>query len=203
MLTLGPEGAEETLNVANVARWEDVWTTPGGGALDISWQVEGRELKEEVTINQAAREWMAANRPPTTPAGETWFGFVFEIDPNDIPKWVIDGVSQDLEGDFTDDDGQVELRDVADRLLAFMPVSDALSVEYQVGEETRQDTVQLRKRLWKQGGTYYLLVGARVDRLNGMHTGAITFDPTFTTQPGSEGNSRCRFEACSSIRRRF
>jgi len=100
---------------------------------------------------------------------------------------VIGEAVQDIEGDFTDDAGRVELRDAVDQLLAFMPVSDALSVEYQIGEETRQDTVQLRKRLWKQDGIYYLLVGARVDRLNGMHTGAITFDPTFTTQPGSEG----------------
>jgi len=35
-------------------------------------------LKEHVYINQAARDWVAANHPPTTPANETFFGFVFK-----------------------------------------------------------------------------------------------------------------------------
>ena len=72
---LGPN--DEQVNAGGVVSWRDVWTTPGGGSLSVSWRLGARGLKEEVVVNQAAREWIRANAPPSTPAGETWFGFVF------------------------------------------------------------------------------------------------------------------------------
>jgi len=182
-LTLGPEGAEVTVNAQTTATWADLWTTPGGGSASVAWRADGLCLKEEVTLNQVAREWIVANHPPSTPVMETWFGFVFQLDVSDIPQWVVDGVLQDPDGDFTDDDGLIEIRDALGRLLGFMPVSVAFSEEY--GEEPaapQRDIVRLRKRVWKDGDSYYLLVGARVDQLNGLHEGAITFDPTFNQQ---------------------
>lgn len=180
-LSVGPEGAEVSLNVGGVATWADIWPQIPAGALDISWRVDGRQLKEEITVNRAAREWIQANRPPATPASETWFGFVFRIDPSDIPRWDINGTPQDPNGDFTDDDGNVTIRDTLDRLLGFMPVSWAYSEEYGT-EELQRDTVRLRKRIWHDpDGNYYLLVGARVDQLNAMRPGAIVFDPTWDT----------------------
>lgn len=188
-LTIGPEGAKTIHNVQSTATWTDLWTTPGGGSVSTSWRAEGRSLKEEITVNQAAREWIAANHPPETPLAETWFGFVFQLDLADIPQWVINGIPQDPDGDFVDDNGKIELRDALDRLLGFMPASFAYSEDYWDGEEDTQDTVKLRKRIWLDGdGNHYLLVGARADLLNSAHAGAIIFDPTFTTQAADKDN---------------
>lgn len=189
VLEVGPGGAEATLNVGAIATWARIWPTPGGGSIDASWRIEGRGLKEEIVINQIAREWIAANHPPSTPITETWFGFVFRLDVSDIPRWVKTGILQDINGDFNDDGGNIKIRDALDRLLAFMPASVAFSEPYQIGTSEEgepiltQDRVRLRKRLWRDGdGNHYLLVGARVDQLNQMHAGAITFDPTFDTE---------------------
>ena len=189
VLSIGPEGTQATLNVGSTATWANIWNTPGGGALDVSWRIEGRHLKEEITVNQAAREWLAVNRPPSTPLDETWFGFVFRLDVSDIPRWVKAGILQDIDGDFTDDEGNIEIRDALDRLLGFMPLSTAFSEPYQVGTSGEgepifaQDRIRLRKRIWLDGdGNHYLLIGAQVDRLNQMHEGAITFDPTFDSE---------------------
>lgn len=184
-LSIGPEDAQTTLNVGGLATWDNIWNTPDDGAIDVSWRVDERQLKEEIEVNQAAREWIAANLPPLTPADETWLSFIFQLDISDIPRWVIAGILQDPDGDFTDDDGDIEIRDALDRLLAFMPASIAFS---EPDENGKRDIVRLRKRIWRDGdGNHYLLVGARVDQLNAMRAGAIVFDPTFETQPGSEG----------------
>ena len=191
--TLGPEGAEATLNLQSVATWESIFTTPGGGRMDVRWRVDGDHLKEEVVVNQAARDWIRTNRPPATPADETYFGFVFQVDWSDIPKVLRGAVQVGVNDDF--DDGEedqeryvIELRDAADRLLAFMPVGDAI-VEYQDGDgRTVQERLALRKRFWEDGGNHYLLVGQRVDRINSMRDGDIVFDPTIDDQVGASGD---------------
>ena len=118
-----------------MATWNDLWKTPGGGADDISWRVDGRQLKEEIVVNQAAREWIRDNAPPSTPTDETWFGFVFRLDVADIPRWIRAGVLQDIEGDFADDGQAIRLEDAQGRLLAFMPVSNAFSELYGEDDE--------------------------------------------------------------------
>jgi len=161
----------ETFYTSTTATWSDIWT-----GIDISWRAEGIGLKELVTVSEATRNYIAANSPPTTPAAETWFGFVFRVDPVGIPRWLINGIAQDIEGDFDDDAGRIELRDALDRLIAFMPISYAYSEPDAQGE---YETIRLKKRIWKDvDNRYYLLVGARVDELNAMPAGAIVFDPT-------------------------
>lgn len=63
-LTLGPNA--DALPVEGVGSWSSIWTTPGGGDTSLSWRMDGDRLKTDVTLNQTAREWLAANRPPTT-----------------------------------------------------------------------------------------------------------------------------------------
>lgn len=177
-LVVGPNG--ETVNVLSTATWNNLWTTPGGGALRAVWRVEGRQLKEELRINAAARSWIAANRPPTTPASETWFGFVFRVDWSDIPRALRAGVLQNTGpgGDFSDYGNGIELQDAQQRVLALMPVD----VAWSVADDSA--TVGLRKRFWRDGdGNDYLLVGAKVTDLNSLPAGDVIFDPTTTIQP--------------------
>ena len=178
--TLGPEGAEATVTTGLNVVWDGIWSTPGGGDVSYTFRAEGHGLKETIVLNQAAREWVAANRPPATPAAETWFGFVFRLDASDVPAWVRAGVVQDIDGDF-DDEGGLEIRNTMSQVLATLPASWALSEPY--GEYGDRDLVRLRKRIWLDGdGNHYLLVGARVDQLNTMHAGAIAFDPTLDSR---------------------
>ncbi len=172
------------VNVQTTAAWSDIWTTPNGGALDVRWRASGDGLKEDIVINQAAREWLAANRPPSTPAAETWFGFVLQVDWSDIPKAVRAGLEEDLAGDFTDGGEAVELRDALDRLLAFMPVSE---VRVPSSDPAAPDDVRLlEKRFWLDGdGNHYVLVGVRVSELAGMAAGDLVFDPTVDEQVGA------------------
>lgn len=180
--SVGP--GSETANVEGSAVWRDVWNTPGGGELYIQWRVNGDQLKEEVVINQAGREWIETNRPPSwafpgVPLTDVWFGFVFVLDVSDIPRWYKGAVLQDIEGDFDDSDSvPIAMRDELDRLLGLLPIDDVVA-----GTKGRAgggiDASPLRKRIWKEGSDYYLLVGVRTDVLNGMRAGPLTFDPTF------------------------
>ena len=192
----------QTIPVETVATWSDIWNTPGDGALDVSWRVDGNRLKEEITINQEARAWIAANRPPTTAPADTYLSFVFRLgsapDVNNIvmdlsylPRWLKDGVLQDCESDFDDDDGTqaIEVRNALDEFLFLLPVSDA-----RVGEET----IKLRKRIYKDGSDYYLLVGAKVTDIVGLPAGDLVFDPTVDETVGSEADDYFWLETSST-----
>lgn len=192
----------ETLTVEGVANWTGIWTTPGGGRLDIRWKVRGGMLKEEITINQAARTWVANNRPPGTPLDETWFGFVFALDIAGIHQFLKDGVWQNMMGDW--DDGGVsgvEMRNALGALIGFMPVGKGYVV--QSGDVTA--TVGLRRRFWLDGdGNVYLLLGVRCDQLVGLGAGALVFDPTIDTQVSAgdrdahEGDNNANFSSVST-----
>jgi len=161
--------------------WGNIWNTPGGGELSITWNIDSAKLKEDIVINQAARDWITANRPwngnnPTWQANQTWFGFRFQIDASDIPKAVLSNIVRDFDNDdFSDDDGPLELRTVADELLAFMPL------EYVVvkGQGGRRP---LRKRFYKSGGQVWLFVGVKVSDLAGLLPGDLVFDPQMTQE---------------------
>jgi hypothetical protein len=143
----------------------------------------GTGFKEEITLNQAGREWIASNRPPATPLTETWFGCVFQLDWSDVPKVVKLGVQQDVETDWEADNESVELRDATDRLLAFLPI-DYVYVPVS-GAQGEYPQERLQKRFYKDGGNHYLLVGVRVDRLLALPAGDVIFDPTVEEQVGA------------------
>lgn len=168
-----------SVNVETVGKWGNIWTTPGSGALDASWRANGEQLKEEISINQAGRDWIVANHPPGTPLAETYFGFVFQLDWSDIPRVLRNGILQDPEGDFADDGLPIELRNAANQLLGFMPVSNAFVRD---ANGLTIDRKPIRKRFYKDGSDYYLLVGVRCDILNGMAAGMLVFDPDIDLQ---------------------
>lgn len=175
-MPFGPEGAEATTYPMTSATWEGIWSTPGGGRVDITWRAEGLNLKEEVVINQVGREWIEDNAPPETPASETWFGFVFRCDISDIPQVVKRKAGTILDFDDCDDsDGDpIQFEDALGRLLAFMPIGH---VE---GPESHR---KCQQRIWRDGTDYYLLVGVRCDRLVSMEAGPLVFDPSLNDQP--------------------
>jgi len=156
-------------------RWGNIWNTPGGGELSARWVMKADRLKEEIVINRAAREWLQANRPPTTPANETFFGFRFELDVSDIPRAYVNSIRQNFNSDFNDDEGGVALTDAADRLLAFMP----LDFVYATGRGGKRN---LRKRFYRQGNRIYLFVGVQVSELSGLLPGDLVFDPSMTQE---------------------
>src|SRR5690606_6032699 len=162
-------------------RWGNVWNTPGAGRLFIQWRSDGARLKEDVVINQAGREWIAANRSPAffgLPNAGTYFGFVFQIDWSDIPKRVINGVLRGSDDGFSDDAGGIELRTALDELIAFLPIDYA----YVDTGKLVKPQVRLRKRFWKDAdGNHYMAVGAPVTELNALPAGDLIFDPTINT----------------------
>lgn len=166
-LTIGPQGAETSINATSLITWQNIWA-----GVDIRWRVDGLQLKEEVVLSAATRN----NLPlPISNPLETYFGFVFRFDLSDVPRILKNGLAQSTNGDFDDADGLLTLNDASDRLLAFMPIDYAYA-----GDER----VRLRKRLWKDAdGNHYLIVGAPVLELSALPSGAIVFDPTFSSQP--------------------
>jgi hypothetical protein len=161
-----------------LATWSGIWSTPGEGDLSISWRVNGDQLKEQIAVNQAARTWIAANRPPATNPSETYFGFVFDLDWTDVPRVFRGAVLQDLEGDF-DDQQQLELRDDANRLLALLP-ADQVAAGIKGRAAGGLDVAPLQKRFWRDAdGHHYMLAGVRCDLLAAMRPGPLAFDPTF------------------------
>jgi len=180
--TIGPN--DDVVNYRSDITWNDIWNTPGGGTIDLRWRNTGDKLKEEIVLNQAGRDWITANAPPITPLNETYFGFVFQLDPSDIPRWVQQDILQDINGDFDDSGGKIETHDELGRMLGFMPIDnvsvnsdDTRSVAIANGLETYKQP--LRKRIWKDGSNFYLLLGIRADKLNQMQDGDLVFDPTW------------------------
>jgi len=172
-----------TINSKSVATWANLWTTPGGGELSVDWALDGYRLKENIRINQAAREWIATNEPPTTPANETYFGFVFELDWSDVPRVIVDGLLQDTSGDFDDSAGVIELQNAAAEALAFMPI------DYVWSEADLKTRVRLKKRFWQDNdGRHYLLVGTLVSEINELAAGGLVFDPTITENIAASGD---------------
>lgn len=180
----GPDGSSEARNIEVAATWANIWTTPGGGSLSVQWRPDGDRLKEEIAINQAGRSWIAANHPPSTPASETWFGFVFRLDWSDIPYRVIDGVTSPVDDDIAGE--RVELRDAANELLGFMPLDYLIVTDPATGDELAR--VELQKRLYQDGGNHYLLAGTNVATLAGLPAGDLVFDPTISTSVGADAD---------------
>jgi hypothetical protein len=194
-----PDGTQQAVGAE--VNWRGLWTTPGGGEVWLRHKLSGCDLKEEIVVNQAAREWLMTNRAPATPEAATYFAFVFRLDWSDVPKIVRQSaVSKDA--DFSDADGAIRLDDASDRLLAFMPVDYAyVDTLFDTGERTtdgqpqlepRRTRERLLKRFWRDGdGNHYLGVGLTWERLRALPAGDVIFDPTFTgTVSSNSDNAR-------------
>jgi len=160
--------------------WRNIWNTPGGGEVWLDVRVSGRQLKIDVVLNEIGRDWIVANRPPSTALGNTYFGLVFKVNWDDIPKIIRNGIIKSSNDDFDDADSTgTELKDSLDRLLAFMPLDYAFA-----GAKDLEEKIQLRKRFWEDtenqfGGGNFLFVGAKVGQINSLPARDIRFDPTF------------------------
>lgn len=164
------------------ATWADIFTTPGGGNLSLEWVVGPDGLKENVIINEEAVAWIRANRPPSTPPAETFFGILFHLDLSAIPFLVKENQTVNPNSDFDDSDGKpLELRDARGRFLGLLPIEEVQSRD-PAGETL--GTTDLRKRIWKPMGsdTHRLLIGARLPDLNSLPAGDLVFDPTILAQ---------------------
>ena len=186
-LSIGPNA--DPVVVGSVASWNNLWTTLGGGALSVRWRVDGDRLKEEIVINQAGRDWIRNNRPPSTPLAETWFGFVFRVDWSDLPRVKRAGQVWDKASDIADDGEIIELHDHiedGDVLLGFMPIDNVYVVD--AGGDILGHA-QLRKRFWHDAdGNDYLAIGVRCDVLNGLPAGDLIFDPSVNEQVGASSD---------------
>lgn len=179
---IGPNG--DTVPISSFASWLNIWTTPGEGYLDIHWTVNADRLKENIVIYQAAREWIQTFRPPASPANETYFGFVFQLDWSDVPQVLKDEQPQDISEDFADDGALISLTNDLGELLAFLPISN-LHIGDPEWEVDTIETLQLRKRFWlDEDGKHYLLVGVRCDHLAAARAGDLYFDPTVNLTTG-------------------
>lgn len=167
-----PDGSQQ--QTGSLATWDGLWSTPAGGSVSVSWAADGDGLEELVTVSQAARTWVAANRPPATPATETYFGFVYQLDVSDVPRALVNGALVDLTTDVETTSG-LTLEDAAGKLLALLPVDYAWS-----SGDPRQ-RLQLRKRIYKDAdGLVYLAVGCLVTDVAALPAGDLLFDPSFS-----------------------
>ena len=199
------QGTLVTIGVT--ARWNSVFTTPTGGAVDIEWEITDDHIKEKIHINQAAREWVEANRGmdwvrgdvpgnanpvPTAVASDMYFGARIETDFSEIPRRLRNGVL--LEGGALDDydnDLPVTLEDDLQRFLFTMPIS---TMEVDVNPRGRnrdpnrdQFEQPLHVRHWTQGAQSFMAAGVNFVDLNGLVAGPLVLDPQVTgafTQDG-------------------
>jgi len=170
-MTIGPEGAERLIKAQTSLTWDEV--IPG---IDLKWRANGKHLKEDIVLSQATRELLPA---PSTPLDETYFGFVFEVDAQDIKRWMKNNELQDPD-DMGDEDGVLFMEDEVGRYLGFLPIDYAWA-----GDES----IRLTKRFFRRDGQHYLFAGAKVAEFNALPDGDVIFDPTFETQP-TEGDAK-------------
>ncbi len=175
----------DTIIAANDVEWRNIWTTPNGGESYIKWVARGDGLKEVVVIDSLARVWIKDNRPPDSTATESFLSFRFRLDLSQTPRVFKNNVEMFFGNDIDDSTtANIELRTAGNALFAFMPAgnisvnSDAIDYSPPNRPERNQFTRPLRKVFYRQGGTDFMFIGIRADRVNNMLPGDLEFDPT-------------------------
>lgn len=154
----------------------DIWTTPNGGS--VRWQMRGSggQLKQDFVINQAARQWIANNRPPTTPATDTYFVIAFRMDFSGIPRLDLGGTDRSKAGDDFEVLDNLVMRDVVGRRLAHFGFGDI----YVPG---RGGTVPIKKRIFFNGTDWWFVIGANVAQMNqNLLPGDLVIDPPISEE---------------------
>lgn len=170
-------------NVINVnlgfrATIADLWTTPGGGSVD--WEIHGNGgiLKQALVINQAARDWIETNAPPTTPAGQTWFGIFYRVEWRDIPRVLKSAVLQNItDGDFELNPAQdLRLETALNERLGFVGPGE-------IYVRNRGGRVDIRQRWYYDGSDWWLAIGGNVaDINNDLVDGDLVIDPPISEE---------------------
>ncbi len=177
--TIGIDDADPnraTLHLGFEAAIANLWTTPNGGAA--RWQVRGntRSVNNMVVLDQAARDWIAANERPRTPAAETLFGVLYQVDWGDVPRARLNDQPVNIVNNDFEDDSHLTLETTGGRrLAAFGPGF--------IGVRNRGGHVPVRKRFFLRNGQWWLFVGGRVDQINrNLLRGEMIIDPPITQE---------------------
>ena len=153
--------------------WQNVFTTPMGGAISSRWSVLANRLKEEIVFDEPARDWLK-DLPSSV---DSSLGFLFELDLNDFPESVKNKLiksTPDIIGDAVA--SGTLLQNEADELVAFLPLDLAYVVDPITGDKLAE--VTLSKKFFAIGGKYYLCLSAPLDSLQNLPAGQLIFDPT-------------------------
>ena len=180
----------EPVNTAGILEWRNLWQTPNGGTVSLRWTVKSHFLKEEIVIDELARTFIEANLPNPV---NRHMGFRFELDHDDIPRRIRDGVLLNPDDDFADDGESIVLENATgDVLASFLPL-DFMFVPNRGG---RRD---LRKRFYTQGNTHYLVLGVAVSDLTGLLPGPVIFDPAIAQQIVTANADDCTSDGGSNL----
>ena len=191
----------QSLNVENVARWNDLYPALPAGQLDLTIRGHGNGMKANPEMDWAALNWLRNNRPPTyywpgIDPTDAYFTMLFRLNVDDLiradePIFIyLNNILRpitDIDLDDLDGTANIELRDSLGRAIGWLPVDDAIAIDPTTGEELGRQ--RLRKRIFYSGGVYYLAVGIRADTLNSAMTAwpgmSLIFDPTIDVQVGA------------------
>jgi len=148
------------VTAVNKVVFPDLWSESGGHQCEVMSSPRGGGLTVEHSVGYGVRDWIQANEPPITAASETHFGVLYEIDISDVPRVYKGGDLLSWGDDFTDEGGEIHLRDGSDNLIAYLPHTGSFR---SVGGLVRAAT----KRFWEDGGTYYMFIGQLYDTWTG------------------------------------
>lgn len=143
-----------TITSQNYSSWSGLWSLGVDQVTRIHAAIKPGKLQFETYISKETSNEIINNDPPITTLSETEFGFLYELDVSDIPRVYQNGVLLDWGDDFTDDAGDLYLRDSSDNLIAIIPQA--------TGELTRWFggfPRTYRLRFWEDGGTNYMFIG--------------------------------------------
>ena len=154
--------------------------------------VKGGQLFTQLELGYGVIKWIKANQPPITTLSETYFGILYEIDVTDIPRVYQNGVLLDWADDFTDEDGEIYMRDSSDNLIGVFSHSEA-------HREWGGLSKPITKRFYKDGATNYMFAGQSYESFAAWNLALrwqmdmkLSQDPEATTV-GMEGESRYNF----------
>lgn len=132
-------------------------------------------LHESIFMSQSARDGLPRPSDFSLDAANVYLGFVYDADWSGVDKLAGQAGEVLNVDEAYEFDGRLNLRNIADKVIAVLPAyyakTDSLLPE---------DWVPLRKRLYTQGDSHYILVGAPVLPLAALPDGVIEFDPSIS-----------------------
>lgn len=167
----------EEINATGEVSWDHLWNLPEGGDVSARWLMNGTSMREDIMLNSAGRGWVEANILPDSADEHDYFGFLYEVAWDNIPRVLVDGELIDISGDIDDEERKlIELKDDNDGVLAALTPS-VLKVE-----GVKRFSQPLRKYFFQEEGKYYLFLGVRAGILPELPEGDLIFDPDMTIE---------------------
>ena len=167
--------------------WKRLWPVLSDGEIFVRWLASPNGLKEDVIIEASARQEILKLAEANQQSGltsENQFGFIFEVDMDDIPQIYQDNLQLEIENNTFIDGRSLAFRDDEDKLIAFLPVEDLIVKDNGV-ELHRQ---RLNNYFFYNGGRLNLFVGISYEDLQKLPPGDLIFDPTLNLQVNAGAN---------------